>query len=110
VHRIQLSINPTQRDTISFYYWHLRADQTNSPLQFGQAGRIVAVGGEPQLVSGVPDSHLSDDFYLEHFRMLNPNWFLTTGGAVSVPGRGLRALVNDPTTWYGGIVSLAFQY
>lgn len=110
VHRIQMSVNPTQRETISFYYWHLRADQTNSPLQFGQAGRIVEVGGEPQLVSGVPDSHLSDDFYIEHFRMLSPNWFLTTGAAVSVPGRGLRDLVSDPATWYGGLVSLVFQY
>jgi hypothetical protein len=79
-------------------------------LQFGQAGRVDVVGGEPQLVSGVPDSHLSDDFYVEDFRILNPNWYLTVGFAVSVPGRGLRALVDDPTTWYGALASLAFQY
>jgi hypothetical protein len=110
VHRLQCNVNWTERDTISFYYWHLRADQINSPLQFGQAGRVDVVGGEPQLVSGVPDSHLSDDFYVEDFRILNPNWYLTVGFAVSVPGRGLRALVDDPTTWYGALASLAFQY
>lgn len=109
-HRIQLTINRTERDTLNFYYWHLLADQLNSPLQFGQAGRVIVVGGEPQLVSGVPDSHLSDDFYIENFRILSPNWYLTTGFAVSMPGRGLRELIDDPLTWYGGLASLAFQY
>ncbi|MBU6239798.1 MAG: hypothetical protein KGQ51_18435 [Planctomycetes bacterium] len=110
LHRIQLSANVTKRDTFSFYYWHLMADQINSPLQFGQAGRITVSGGEPELVSGVPDSHLSDDFYVENFRVINPNWYVTTGFAVSIPGRGLRELVDDPVTWYGALLSLAFQY
>lgn len=110
LHRLQFSLNVTERDTFSFYYWHLRADQTNSPLQFGQAGRVVVIGGEPQLVSGVSNSHLSDDFYIEHFRILSPNWYLTTGAAVSIPGNGLRELVDDPATWYGALVSIAYQY
>jgi len=110
LHRLQFSLNPTQRDTLSFYYWHIRADQINSPIQFGQAGRIAVVGGEPALVSGVPDAHLSDDFYLENLRVLSPNWFLTTGLAVSVPGRGLRELVDHPETWFGALATLAFQY
>jgi hypothetical protein len=86
------------------------ADQINSPLQFGQAGRVTVAGGEPELVSGVPDSHLSDDFYVENFRVINPNWYVTTGFAVSIPGRGLRDLVEDSVTWYGALLSLAFQY
>lgn len=110
LHRLQFSFSPTQRDTVSFYYWHLLADQVNSPLQFGQAGRIAVVGGEPELVSGVPNSHLADDFYVENFRVLSPNWYLTTGVAVSIPGSGLRALIDDPLTWYGALFSLAFQY
>jgi hypothetical protein len=109
-HRIQASMNWTPTDIYSFYYWHVRADQLNSPVQFGQAGRIVVVGGEPQLVSGVPNKHLSDDFYIEHLKILNQNWYLTTGFAVSIPGRGLRELVDDPTTWFGALASLAFQY
>lgn len=109
-HRVFFNVSVSQRDTVSFYYWHIRADQVNSPLQFGQAGRLVVVGGEPQLVSGVPDSHLSDDFYVENFRILSPHMFLTTGLAVSVPGAGLRQITNDPTTWFGGLASFAFQY
>lgn len=110
LHRLQFSVNLSERDTFSFYYWHLRADQINSPLQFGQAGRVVVIGGEPQLVSGVPNSHLSDDFYIENFRIISPNWYLTTGVAVSIPGRGLRELVDKPETWFGALASLAFQY
>lgn len=109
-HKLFFNLTVSERDTLSFHYWHIRADQENSPIQFGQAGRLVVVGGEPQLVSGVSNSHLSDDFYVENFRILSPNMFLTTGFAVSIPGAGLRQLVDDPATWYGGLVSFAFQY
>ncbi len=109
-HKLSLSLNVSERDTLSFYYWHILVDQLNSPVQFGQAGRLVVVGGEPQLVTGVADSHLSDDFYIENFRILSPNAFLTTGVAVSVPGDGLRELTANPTTWFGGLISFAFQY
>lgn len=109
-HKAFTSLSVSERDTLSFHYWHIRADQRNSPIQFGQAGRLVVVGGEPQLVSGVANSHLSDDFYIENFRILSPNMYLTTGFAVSIPGAGLRQLINDSTTWYGGLVSFAFQY
>lgn len=109
-HKLFFNLAVSERDTLSFHYWHVRADQKNSPIQFGQAGRLVVVGGEPQLVSGVSNSHLSDDFYVENFRILSPNMFLTTGLAVSIPGAGLRQLINDPATWFGGLVSFAFQY
>lgn len=109
-HKFFTSVSISERDTLSFHYWHIRADQLNSPIQFGQAGRLAVVGGEPQLVSGVGNSHLSDDFYIENFRIISPNRFLTTGFAVSIPGAGLRQLINDPSTWYGGLVSFAFQY
>ncbi len=109
-HKFFTSLSISERDTLSFHYWHIRADQLNSPIQFGQAGRIAVVGGEPQLVSGVANSHLSDDFYIENFRIISPNMFLTTGFAISIPGAGLRQLINDPATWCGGLVSFAFQY
>ncbi len=76
LHRLALSLTLTQRDFVNFYYWHVRADQVNSPLQFGQSGRIGVVGGEPSLVAGVPDAHLSDDFYVDWTRMLSPNVFI----------------------------------
>lgn len=109
-HRLSLNLTLNPTNFMAFYYWHVMADETNSPIQFGQAGRIVASGGEPQLVAGVPDAHLSDDFYAEYTRMITQNIFLTSGVAVSVPGAGLRELVNDSKTWWGGLVNLTLKY
>jgi hypothetical protein len=90
-HKVFFNFAVSERDTLSFHYWHIRAEQENSPVQFGQAGRLVVVGGE-------------------HFQILSPNMFLTTGLAASIPGSGLRQLISAPATWYGGLVSFAFQY
>lgn len=109
-HRLNLNLTVTPRDFLAFYYWHVRADQVNSPIQFGQAGRFVVTGGEPSLVSGVSTPHLSDDFYLEYTRVISQNMFLTSGFAVSVPGRGLRELVVDSQTWVGGLLNLTVKY
>jgi hypothetical protein len=109
-HRLSLNLTLTPRDFMAFYYWHVRADETNSPIQFGQAGRIVVTGGEPSLVAGVATPHLSDDFYVEYTRVISPHIFLTSGIAVSVPGRGLRDLVADSKTWLGGLANLTVKY
>lgn len=109
-HRFSLNLTINPRNFLAFYYWHIRADQINSPIQFGQAGRVVASGGEPRLVSGVPDAHLSNDVYGEYTRMITPQIFLTTGAALSVPGDGLKALVADAKTWWGGLVNLTVKY
>lgn len=109
-HRISLNLTLDPQNFLAFYYWRVRADQINSPIQFGQAGRIEASGGEPQLVSGVPNAHLSDDFYVEYTRILSPQMFLTAGLAVSLPGQGLRELVDDSTTWVGGLINLTVKY
>ncbi len=109
-HRISLNLTLSPQSFMAFYYWHVRADEVNSPIQFGQAGRVAASGGEPQLVSGVPDPHLSDDFYVEYTRVITPQIFLTTGVAVSVPGDGLRELVDNATTWVGGLINITVKY
>lgn len=109
-HRISLNLTLTPQSFMAFYYWRIRADEVNSPIQFGQAGRVAASGGEPRLVAGVPDPHLSDDFYVEYTRVITQNVFLTTGVAVSVPGDGLRDLVDDATTWVGGLVNLTVKF
>lgn len=109
-HRLSLNFTISPRDFVNLYYWHVRADQTNSPIQFGQAGRVVVVGGEPSLVAGVANAHLSDDFYMEYTRVLSQNLFLTSGFAVSVPGQGLCDLVDDSKTWVGGLMNLTVKY
>lgn len=109
-HRLSLNLTVNPTNFFNFYYWHVLADEVNSPLQFGQGGRVVVSGGEPQLVSGVPDPHLSNDGYVEYTRVISANLFLTTGVAVSVPGQGLRALVDDSETWVGGLVNVTVKY
>lgn len=109
-HRVSLNLTINPKNLMAIYYWHVRADQINSPIQFGQAGRITASGGEPRLVSGVPNAHLSDDFYAEYTRVITANIFLTTGVAVSLPGQGLRELVPDATTWVGMLANLTVKY
>ncbi len=109
-HRISLNLTINPQNFMAFYYWHVRANQVNSPVQFGQAGRIQPSGGEPQLVAGVPDSHLSDDFYAEYTRVITPNIFFTTGFAASIPGDGLRELVVDAKTWLGGLMNVTVKY
>ncbi|MBY0310981.1 MAG: alginate export family protein, partial [Phycisphaerales bacterium] len=110
-HRFSLNLTVTPQDFVTMSYWRVEAAETNSPLQFGQGGRIQTVGGQPALVSGVPDEHLSDDFYVEYVRMLSPNAFLTLSVGVSIPGEGLEAAAGrslDP--WVGGLVNLTFKF
>lgn len=109
-HRISLNLTINPQNFMNFYYWRIHAEEVNSPLQFGQAGRIVTSGGEPELVSGVPDSHLSDDFYIEYTRVISSHVFLTTGVAISVPGQGLESLIADPKTWTGGLINVTVKY
>lgn len=110
-HRFSVNLTLTAQDFLTVSYWRVEAAQENSPLQFGQGGRVQNIGGQPALVSGVPDAHLSDDFYIEWVRMLTPNAYLTLGVGVSIPGDGLEAAAGtslDP--WVGGLVNLTFTY
>lgn len=108
-HRISLALVVSPRDFVNFYYWHVRADRVNSPLQFGQSTRVVLVGGEPRLSPGVPDAHLSDDFYVDYTRGVTQNVFVTTGFGVSIPGRGLRE-IGGTRTWFGGLVNVTVKF
>ena len=75
------------QDTWTLRYAHIRANELNSPVQFGQATRVDVNGN---VVSGVTDAHLADDLFLEYSRIINRNTFLTAGVSVSFPGAGDR--------------------
>ena len=64
-------------------YAHIRVNELNSPVQFGQAARVDVNGN---LVSGVTNAHLANEIFLEYSRIINRNMFLTAGVSVSFPG------------------------
>lgn len=108
-HNISLSFQPTQRDTITFRYAHVRANELGSPIQFGQATTFDPVSGVVQ--TGVSDAHLSDDFFIEYRRIINRNTFLTAGVSIAVPGDGIRNVFpGDDPNWVGGFVNVVFNF
>jgi len=109
-HQLALSVSPTERDTFTLRYAHIRANELRSPVQFGQATRFDLSTGAG-IVAGVTDAHLADDVFLEYFRVINKNMFLTAGVSASFPGRGLELVVPDtPPVWLGGFVNVVVNY
>lgn len=105
---LALRTKPSPKDTLTLRYAHIRANELNSPIQFGQATRVDASGN---LVSGVKDAHLADDLFLEWSRILNRNTFLTAGLSVSFPGDGIDEVVGaGASTWTGGFVNVVFNF
>jgi hypothetical protein len=110
-HRVSLNLTMSPQDFLTVSYWRVSAAETNSPLQFGQAGRLENIDGNLALVSGVPTTHLSDDFYIEYVRALSANFYLTLGVGVSFPGSGLERQAGESLDpWVGGLVNFTMQF
>lgn len=110
-HRFGVDVTLSERDFARARYWHERAAQENSPIQFGQGAEVQFENGTPIIIAGVQTPHLSDDIYIEYTRILNANLFMTAGGALSVPGEGLRdAAKGVAENWWGGYVNLSVKY
>ncbi len=110
-HRFGVDVTLSERDFARARYWHVRAAQENSPIQFGQGAEVQFENGTPIIIAGVQTPHLSDDIYIEYTRILNANLFMTAGGALSVPGEGLRdAAKGVAENWWGGYVNLSVKY
>lgn len=105
---LALSMQPTQRDTITVRYAHIRANELNSPVQFGQAARVDVDGN---VVAGVTDAHLSDDVFIEYNRIINRNTFLSAGVALSYPGAGIDdAIGRKADPWTGGYLNVVVNF
>ncbi|MDX8350240.1 alginate export family protein [Cognatiyoonia sp. IB215446] len=105
---LALRIKPARRDTWTLRYAHIRANELNSPIQFGQATRLDSSGN---VIAGVTDAHLADDVFLEYSRVINRSTFLTAGVSVSFPGAGIEDVVGgsaDP--WTGGFLNVVFNF
>ena len=110
-HEVAVRVQPTERDTVTLRYAYISADQLGSPIQFGQATRLLDFGGASYLISGVASPHLADDVFLEYGRVLSPNAFLTAGASISIPGKGIREVAEGKKPdWVGGFVSLVVNY
>ena len=108
---VALQVKPSRRDTVTLRYAHIRANELLSPIQFGQATRLDTSGGGTNVFAGVTDGHLADDLFLEYFRAINRNTFLTAGVAVSFPGRGIKSIVGDDADpWTGAFVNVVFNF
>lgn len=110
-HGLALRMQPTQQDTWTLRYAHIRANELRSPIQFGQATRFDITGGTANVIAGVNHPHLADDVFLEYSRVLNRNTFLTAGASVSFPGKGIREVVpGGVPTWIGGFVNVVVNF
>lgn len=110
-HGLALRLQPSKQDTVTLRYAHIRANELRSPIQFGQATRVDTSGPTANVISGVTDPHLSDDFFIEYSRIINRNTFLTAGFSISLPGKGIRNTVpGNVPNWTGGFVNVVINF
>lgn len=108
-HQIWAAATVSPRDFLTVRYYHVRANELLSPLQFGQGTRLDP--DSPTLISGVTDNHLSDDLYFEYTRVVTQNTFVTAGLGISVPGEGIRELRGgERDVWTGAYVNIVMKF
>ena len=78
---------------MQFQYVRASVDQLNSAVQFGQGWRFTA----GQLVVGVPEYGLSNEFYLQYARVFNPKLIAIVFVSRSSPRSGLEAVAPQGT-------------
>lgn len=79
------------QDIVQFQYVRTHADQLNSAIQYGQGLRITSSG----LLVGVPERHLSDEYYFQYAHVFNPKLVVSAFFARSLPGDGLKAIATE---------------
>ena len=108
---LAFGFTPSSTEALTLRISHLRANELASPLQFGQAPRVVMVGDSANLVSGVTGAHLSDDVILEYSRALNTVTFLTAGVSAAFPGKGIDNVTGGGApVWTGGFVNVVINF
>ena len=108
---VALAVQPSTKDALTLRYTRISADRLASPIQFGQATRLVSTPSGFNLIAGVTKHHLSDDVFLEYNHIFNPNVFLTAGISASFPGAGIKAAFpGNAPTWSGAFVNVVVNY
>lgn len=96
------------REARTLRYAHIRANELNSLIQFGQASRVNVDGN---VVSVVTDPHFADDIYLDFNRVITRQTFLTAGLSVSFPGSGVDDVIGERADpWTGGFFDVVVNF
>ena len=110
-HQVSLRVSPSPRDTVTLRYARISANELLSPIQFGQATRVVVADGVLNPIAGVTSPHLSDDLFIEYTRALTPRIYLTAGFSVSLPGPGVDSMIDaDAPYWTGGFLNVVANF
>ena len=110
VHRLRAELVLSERDFVNLNWWKVDADQANSPVQYGQAARLVIVDGSTGVVAGFPKRALTQEVYAEYTRVMTESLFVTTGVAGAFPRSGLKAVVPDARDWWGLFANVTIKY
>lgn len=106
-----IALHLTERDTLTWYVAHIRANQLGSPLQFGQGTRLEVIQNTPVILAGVTTPHLSNDLFIKYMRVVNRNTYLTAGFSASFPGAGMKQLAGPQAPiWTGWFVNVVLAY
>jgi hypothetical protein len=108
---IAFAVHPSKKDALTLRYGRIDADKLASPIQFGQATRLVSTPSGFNLIAGVTKRHLSDDLFLEYNHIFGPDVFLTAGVSASFPGAGIKAsFPGTAPVWTGAFVNVVVNY
>lgn len=110
VHRLRAELILSQRDFVNLNWWKVNAAQANSPVQYGQAARLLIVDGSIGVVSGFPKRALSQEIYAEYTRAVSPHLFVTTGVAGAFPNSGVKSVIPDAQDWWGLFANVSIKY
>lgn len=110
VNRVRLELTFGAQDFASLSWYDIRADRSNSPIQYGQGARPVLSNGVISVVSGFPDRRLTQELYFEHTHVFDQHRFLTWGIAVSVPRAGIRAVLPVAERWFGAMANYTVRF
>ncbi len=110
-HELALAMQMSSKNAMTLRYAYIAADRLASPIQFGQATRVVSTPSGFNSIAGVTKHHLSDDVFLEYNHIYSQHVFLTAGISASFPGAGIKAAFpGKAPTWTGAFVNVVVNY
>jgi hypothetical protein len=107
--RFGVDLRPTATSRLEVYAWHIRAQQLNSPISFGQGDRVDPTTGV--LITGVQSRHLTDDAVVMYTHVFSRRVILSLGASMSWPGEGIELLGEGlARVSYGFAPSLVLRF